>query len=42
MSFGDHFVELVPRTVVHASLKAFAEHLLRRGHSGDSGSGELL
>ncbi|MEN9629305.1 MAG: D,D-heptose 1,7-bisphosphate phosphatase GmhB [Pseudomonadota bacterium] len=35
-------IEQVPRTVVHDSLPAFAEHLMRRGHSADSHSGELL
>ena len=34
-------VEQVPATVVHASLAAFAEHLLRRGHSPMSTAGEL-
>ena len=34
-------VEQVPATVVHGSLAAFAEHLLRRGHSPMSTAGEL-
>lgn len=36
-----HFIEAVPRTVVHASLQAFADHLLRRDHHLDSHSAEL-
>lgn len=38
----ERYVEQVPRTVVHDSLAAFAEHLMRREHSSDSHSGELL
>jgi D-glycero-D-manno-heptose 1,7-bisphosphate phosphatase len=34
--------EQVPGTIVHASLPAFADHLLRREHLGDSHSGDLL
>jgi D-glycero-D-manno-heptose 1,7-bisphosphate phosphatase len=36
------FVEAVPRTVVHDSLQAFADHLMRRDHLADSHAGELL
>ncbi len=35
-------IEQVPRTVVHDSLGAFAEHLMRREHTADSNSGDLL
>lgn len=35
-------LEQVPRTLVHTSLAAFADHLLRRGHSADSMVGELM
>ena len=38
----ERFIEQVPRTVVHESLAAFAEHLMRREHSSDSHSGALL
>jgi D-glycero-D-manno-heptose 1,7-bisphosphate phosphatase len=38
----ERYIEQVPRTVVHDSLQAFAEHLMRREHSTDSHSGELL
>jgi D-glycero-D-manno-heptose 1,7-bisphosphate phosphatase len=38
----ERYIEQVPRTVVHDSLSAFAEHLMRREHSADSNSGELL
>jgi D-glycero-D-manno-heptose 1,7-bisphosphate phosphatase len=38
----ERYVEQVPRTVVHDSLQAFAEHLMRREHSSDSHSGDLL
>ncbi|MFO1330332.1 MAG: D-glycero-beta-D-manno-heptose 1,7-bisphosphate 7-phosphatase [Rubrivivax sp.] len=35
-------LEQVPGALVHASLGAFADHLLRRGHSDDSMVGDLL
>ena len=35
-------LEQVPATVVHNSLGAFADHLLRRGHADDSMVGELM
>jgi len=38
----ERYIEQVPRTVVHDSLQAFAEHLMRREHSTDSHSGELM
>jgi D-glycero-D-manno-heptose 1,7-bisphosphate phosphatase len=36
------YVDAVPRTVVHDSLPAFAEHLMRRSHMTDSHAGDLL
>ena len=38
----ERYVQQVPHTVVHDSLGAFAEHLMRREHSSDSHSGDLL
>jgi D-glycero-D-manno-heptose 1,7-bisphosphate phosphatase len=38
----ERHIAQVPRTVVHDSLTAFAEHLMRRSHSIDSHSGDLL
>ena len=35
-------LELVPCTVVHESLQAFADHLMRRNQSADSHVGELM
>ena len=36
-----HIQQQVPGTTVHADLGAFAEHLLRREHTADSGAGSL-
>ena len=36
------FVLWLAATVVHNSLGAFADHLLRRGHADDSMVGELM
>ena len=38
----ESYVEQVSRTVVHDSLAAFADHLMRRSHMTDSHAGELL
>ncbi|MBK7062223.1 MAG: D-glycero-beta-D-manno-heptose 1,7-bisphosphate 7-phosphatase [Rubrivivax sp.] len=35
-------VEQVPQTVVHETLSAFADHLMRRTHQADSHAGELI
>ncbi len=37
-----HCIDLVPATVVHDNLRAFADYLLRRDHSASSQVGELL
>ena len=34
-------VELVPKTIVHETLQAFADHLMRRNHTTDSQAGEF-
>lgn len=36
------FIEAVPRTVVHDSLQAFADHLMRRENAADSHAAELM
>jgi D-glycero-D-manno-heptose 1,7-bisphosphate phosphatase len=36
-----HMLERVPRTRVHASLAAFADHLLERDHAADGDQGSL-